>query len=92
MCEEYLGYAKVNHLSWKADQSRLKTLVAFWDPHTKLERIASRQIECFKASRLEKVKLATLNKEIGLLKHLLNLAVEWGYLYENPCQESQTTS
>ena len=24
------------------------------------------------------------NKEIALLKHLLNLAVEWGYLHENP--------
>ncbi len=87
MCEEYLGYAKVNHLSWKADQSRLKTLVAFWGPHTELERIASRQIERFKASRLEKVKPATVNKEIGLLKHLLNLAVEWGYLYENPARK-----
>jgi len=86
MCEEYLEYAKVNHLSWKADQSRLKTLVAFWGPHTELERIASRQIERFKASRLEKVKPATVNKEIGLLKHLLNLAVEWGYIYENPAR------
>jgi len=86
MCEEYLGYAKVNHLSWKADQSRLKTLVAFWGPHTELERIASRQIERFKASRFEKVKPSTVNKEIGLLKHLLNLAVEWGYIYENPAR------
>ena len=84
MSEEYLEYAKVNHLSWRADQSRLKTLVSFWGTHTELDRIASRQIERFKASRLEKVKPATVNKETGLLKHLLKLAVEWGYLYENP--------
>ncbi len=56
MCEEYLEYAKVNHLSWKSDRSRLKTLVHFWGPHTQLDQISTKQIERFKASRLGRVK------------------------------------
>ncbi len=87
MCAEYLGYAKVNHLSWRADQSRLKTLVAFWGPHTQLDQISTKQIERFKASRLVRVKSATLNREVSLLKRLLNVAIEWGYLYENTARQ-----
>ena len=87
MCEEYLEYAKVNHLSWKSDRSRLKTLVHFWGPHTQLDQISTKQIERFKASRLVRVKSATLNREVSLLKRLLNVAIEWGYLYENPARQ-----
>ena len=87
MCEEYLEYAKVNHLSWKSDRSRLKTLVHFWGPHTQLDQISTKQIERFKASRLGRVKSATLNREVSLLKRLLNVAIEWGYLYENTARQ-----
>jgi len=87
MCEEYLEYAKTNHLSWKSDRSRLKTLVHFWGPHTQLDQISTRQIERFKASRLVRVKSSTLNREISLLKRLLNVAIEWGHLYENPARQ-----
>ncbi len=34
----------------------------------------------------EKVSPATINKNIGTLKRVLNLAVEWGYLPKNPAQ------
>jgi len=87
MCEEYLEYAKVNHLSWKSDRSRLKTLVHFWGPHTQLDQISTKQVERFKASRLVRVKSATLNREVSLLKRLLNVAIEWGYLYENTARQ-----
>ncbi|MBI3989753.1 MAG: site-specific integrase [candidate division NC10 bacterium] len=34
--------------------------------------------------RLETVKPATVNKEVDVLRHILNLAVKWGYLRSNP--------
>jgi len=34
-----------------------------------------------------RVKSATLNREVSLLKRLLNVAIEWGYLYENPARQ-----
>ena len=40
--------------------------------------------ERYKQHRLEAVEPATVNKEVNCLKAMLNKAVSWGYLKENP--------
>jgi hypothetical protein len=41
-------------------------------------------IEEYKQQRIAKVKPGTVNREIALLKHMLNLAITWGMAANNP--------
>ncbi len=44
-------------------------------------------VEEYKTERLqEDVTPATVNRELSLLRHLFNKAIEWGYLNKNPMQ------
>ena len=45
-----------------------------------LRSINAEDVEAYKASRLSVVKGRTVNRELDLLKSLMNRAVEWGYL------------
>jgi integrase len=51
-----------------------------------LYRISKKQIQEYIQKRSEEVKPATVNQEIKRLRHMLNKAIEWGYLRENPCR------
>jgi Phage integrase SAM-like domain len=41
-------------------------------------------VERYKQQRLESVDPATVNKEVNCLKAMLNKAMRWGYLKDNP--------
>jgi len=87
MCDDYLEtYAKVNHRGWKNDGYVLRGLVIFFGNDTWLQNITTRQVEAYKATRVKTVKAASMNRELGVLKHMLSIAIEWGYLYENPAK------
>jgi len=43
-----------------------------------LQEITAWQIEKFKSTRKQAHKVASVNREIAVLKHFLNKAVEWG--------------
>jgi len=49
-----------------------------------LHLIARRDIETYARGRAIKVKGATVNRELALLKHLFNIAIEKGYTDHNP--------
>ena len=51
-----------------------------------LYKISKKKIEEYIQRRAEEVKPATVNQEIKRLRHMLNKAIEWGYLKENPCK------
>jgi integrase len=44
-------------------------------------------IEKYKAKRLEKVKPATVNRELATLKNMFTMAIKWGYIKINPAKE-----
>lgn len=79
--ELYLrDYSQTNKRSWKTDKSLLKSLVAFFGDFY-LDEITSQHVELYKARRLTKhVTRSTVNRELAILRKMLNLAVEWGYL------------
>lgn len=52
----------------------------------RLNRISRQPIEGYLATRAGQVKPGTVNKEFTRLRHLLNRAVQWGYLKANPCK------
>lgn len=49
-----------------------------------LKQLCVEVIESYKAFRAKKVQITTVNKELDLLKSVLNRAVDWGYLRINP--------
>jgi integrase len=51
-----------------------------------LYKISKKQTQEYVLKRSQEVKPATVNQEIKRLKHMLNKAVEWGYLKESPCK------
>jgi integrase len=51
-----------------------------------LYKISKKQIQEYIQKRSEEVEPATVNQEIKRLRHILNKAIEWGYLKENPCK------
>jgi integrase len=53
----------------------------------KLYQIKSEHIEDFKAHRAKKAKASTVNQELILLGSILERAVEWEYLRENPARK-----
>ena len=83
---EYIEYAKANKRSWMRDEISLKHLI----PHFKgvaLSKINPKHIEDYKRKRLDKVKPATINRELTLLKFMFSLAKKWKYANENPVKE-----
>jgi len=51
-----------------------------------LYKVSKRQITEYIEKRSQEVKPATVNQEIKRLRHMLNKAIEWKYLKENPCK------
>ncbi len=76
-------YAKINKRSWKTDRSYIKSMEEHFG-NVYLAEISSFQIEGYKAERLKNgIKPSTINRCLAILRKMLNLAVEWGYLPEN---------
>ncbi len=85
MCDEYFEtYIKVNHSDWRTEGYILNQSKEYFRPDTWLQNVTTRQIDRFKAARIKEVAPATVNRNLARLKHLLNTAIKWGYLYENP--------
>jgi site-specific recombinase XerD len=84
----YLDFSRTNkaYSSFKRDiVSSNSFLPEFGDKY--LFEIIPQMIEEYKTNRLRQgVTPATVNRELSCLRHLFNLAIEWGYLMKNPMQ------
>jgi len=84
--QQYLTYSKTNK-AWSTYQRRDRIIISHLTSVFKgryLFEIIPRMIEKYKAARLEKVAPATVNWELGCLKHMYTKAIDWGYLKINP--------
>lgn len=74
------NYAKINKRSWITDVSYLKSLSRSLGSLF-LDEIGPLQVEKYKARRLKDgVTKSTTNRCLAVLRKMLTLAVEWGYL------------
>jgi len=80
--EEYISHKRdvENKRSWKKDQTFLRKFIDYFGD-TKLCDITTKQIDEYKLERLKKVKAKTVNNELQVLKHMLNLAKKWNKLF-----------
>ena len=50
----------------------------------KLDGVTSWDLERYKSKRTESLSKASVNRELGIIKRIFKLAVEWGFLASNP--------
>jgi excisionase family DNA binding protein len=84
LADQYIErYAKTNKRSWKTDRSYIKSMTEYFG-NAPLSEISSFHIEGYKAERLKQhVRHSTVNRCLAVLRRMLNLSVEWGYLQEH---------
>jgi integrase len=85
-CQTYLKWAQINKRSWQRDWYSIQQLKPIFEDH-RLTDIRPFQVEEYKIDRVKRVKPATVNREIALFKRVLNLAVEWGVISDNPISD-----
>lgn len=84
LCTEYLKFSQANKRPavYRRDQGMIKNLlVAF--KGTLIGNISPHELEQYKAQRKNDVSVSTVNRELTCLKHMFNMAVEWGFIKHN---------
>jgi integrase len=84
MVEEYIS-EKAGKRSLGRDRTSFGNLTPVFG-HRALHLITRRDIEAYARARTAKVKGATVNRELALLRHLFNIAIEKGYTDHNPAK------
>lgn len=85
--ESYLPHVKPRKRSWDRDEELFRLRIEKVFGHRRLDQITRQQIQAFHtALSAEGLSAASANHHIKLLKHSLNLAVDWGMLESNPAR------
>lgn len=74
--KRYMEYAKVNRRSWLRDEQLLGYLHGYFGKDVELAGISDAGIESYKIERRNKVSCVTVNRELALLKRMINLAID----------------
>jgi len=83
----YLSWAKENHKHPERDVIACKHLLSYFK-NFKLDNISLFNVEGYKSSRKKlSKKPETINKELGVLRRMFNLAMEWKLIIENPIRD-----
>ena len=84
--QEYLSFSKANKASSTYERSDKLSVMKLCRVFAGrfLYELNPQMIEKYKATRLEKVSPATVNRELACLKHMYTKAIEWGYLKRTP--------
>lgn len=86
--KEYLEYAKLNKAqsTYRADYYKLTNNLLPYFKGKYLNQIDAKLIEQYKSMRIVKVKGATVNRDLELLKHFFTKAIDFGYVIANPAK------
>ena len=88
LAELYMDdYAKANKKSWRSDFYALKSLLTPFFGGMRLKDISPLEVEKYRAVRLRSVSKSSTNREMALLKVMFNLAIDWGFVSENPLRK-----
>ena len=83
--DHYLPYVKQRKRSWDRDEELYRLRIKDVFGAKRLNQVRRLQIQTFHSSLLEQgLAAATANHHIKLIRHMLNLAVEWEMLDKNP--------
>ena len=83
--QNYLPFVTSRKRSWKRDEELFRLRIKGVFGSKRLNEISRQQIQTFHASVMaEGLAAATADHHLKLIRHSLNLAVEWGMLTANP--------
>lgn len=83
--EEYLKKLKEgNGKGMKMKEIMLKLQLVPFFGSTPLSKITLHHVDRYKKARLESVKPATVNRELGVISHLFTMAEEWKWIQARP--------
>jgi integrase len=85
--EHYLPFVKPRKRSWNRDEELFRLRIREVFGNKRLNEITRQQIQTFHASvKAEGLAAASADHHLKLIRHSLNLAVEWGMLEKNPAE------
>lgn len=86
----YLAFSKANKRSYGVEVYYVNaTLVPFFG-HLRLSEISALKVEEFKQKRLEDgLKKSSINREVGLLKSMLETGLEWELTHKNAARKAK---
>lgn len=83
--DHYLPYVKPRKRSWDRDEELYRLRIKAVFGSKRLNQVSRLQIQTFHSGLLdENLAPATANHHAKLIRHMLNLAVEWNMLEKNP--------
>jgi len=85
LVKQYLKFAKTYKRSYRTNVDQLRHLLEFFGDKY-LAEITTHLVENYVSQRKQKVKEATVNRELALLKHMFTKAIEWGIVTHNPAK------
>lgn len=83
--DRYLEYAKLNKKPTTAKRNRVSVNMLM--PHFEgklISDIHPFMVEKYKQHRVGEAEPATVNRDVAMLKNMMNMAVDWGYIKSNP--------
>jgi len=83
---KYIEWCKANNRAVDTKIIRVRHLTEYFQTKP-LGDITSWHVEKYKAKRKQEVSESTVNKELTVLRHMLNKAVEWGFLQTSPLKQ-----
>lgn len=83
--EHYLPYVKPRKRSWDRDEELYRLRIKAVFGQKRLNQVSRLQIQTFHSGLIaEGLAAATANHHVKLIRHMLNLSVEWQMLDKNP--------
>ena len=83
--KHYLPYVKPRKRSWKRDEELFRLRIRDTLGHRRLNEISRQQVQALHTAVLEQgLSPASADHHVKLIRHALNLAVEWELLDKNP--------
>ena len=84
---KYLEEVSSKKLGADRERRTMKVLLATDFSSKRLSKITALDVSEYRTKRLKTgVKNATVNREIGLLRHMFRMAIEWGFCAKNPAR------
>ena len=80
---QYLQWAEGYKRSWTRDRISIRAFSREYGNH-RLSQITPWLIERFKRTRKDQVSVASVNRDLAVLKHMFSMAIRWGLATENP--------
>lgn len=81
--QRFLDTVSVLRRGYESEKYRIATLIQFFGKY-RLSDLNGEHAEKFKAKRSKQVRPGTVNRELGNLKNMMNVAIAWDHLDKNP--------